>query len=775
MTPVGSKRSNFGSSSLGWALSIMVAPTITVGAADLQGEREVAARLLEQGYGVAPFREAGTSGVVAVGRASYEVESRDASLREIAKRWAFVEADLEARRALLAFLEGPEVEAKTILRDFASKVSSDGRRSVETETTFDSSIRSVIETAISAVTTVASREDADRARVLVAVALVASDQPVARRRGARGIDASTLDDAIARLELELRSGWTPPAGARLVSSRDGERAWISFGSGLVRPGLSGAARAAAEEMAAAEARVQAEAAMVGAITGEAIRSNRETLRRLEAYERSYTALSGTGSTQDDELKASAETMFDLESVRAGRFPPGASWIELESSDGLWISQIAVIRESPRDAKRSATGAPSLPEVRRPASGSESRTPVSIVGDCDTATRRPGIERVRAKGEGPSREEALCRALLEAVQQVNGAVVEANSATRKQFEDAVEDLDGKVRSKVTAWTQAEENIFVASNGMIERFRVLGESRADGGVRVEVCADVPVFDPANPRPGKRPTVAVVPFRSVESKWGGKPAELIADPVAATLSGRLVDCGALTVLDRRHLDQLDRELASTLKMVVDGAAPVQEAAKFGRRLGADYLVVGTLERFDHRVDEVFVKALDRVEQRTRFGIGVSAQLVSVADGQVLWQDDFLGNWDGRDLAAAGGGLTPAEFATRAAGGGLGQALCDQVRTQEWARRTKAEAKNPPKVARVRGERVVIALNGAVVEKGDRFEVMLIEEFEFEGRILEDRVRVAVVVIEQTDMATGMAQASVFDGEATEIAVGSLLQRLE
>ena len=312
-------------------------------------------------------------------------------------------------------------------------------------------------------------------------------------------------------------------------------------------------------------------------------------------------------------------------------------------------------------------------------------------------------------------------------------------------------------------------------MIERFQVLAESRADAGVRVEICADVPVFDPANPRPGKRPTVAVVPFRSIEARWGDKPADVIADPVAATLSGRLVECGALTVLDRRHLDQLDRELASILTMVGDGAAPVQEAAKFGRRLGADYLVVGTLERFDHRIDEVFVKALGRSERRTSFGIGVSAKLVSVADGQVLWQDDFMGNWDGRDLAAAGGGLSPAEFATRSAGGGLGQALCAQVRTQEQARRTRAEMKDPPKVARVRGERIVIALNGAMVEQGDRFEVLLVEEFEFEGRIMEDRVRVAVVVIDQADGGTWMAQASVLEGESSEIAVGSVLQRLQ
>ena len=329
-------------------------------------------------------------GVVAIGRASYEVESRDPSLREIAKRWAFVEADLEARRALLAYLEGPDVEARTFLRDFASKASSDGRRSVETETTFDSSVRSVIETAVSAVSTVASRDEADRSRVLVAVALLASDRPVPRRRGVRGVDAPTVDDAIARLELELRRGWSPPAGARLVSSHDGERAWISFGSGLVRPGLSGAVRNAAEEAAAAEARSLAEAAMVGAITGETFRSYRETFRRLEAYERAFSGLSGTASEQVDGMNASAESRFDLESVRAGRFPPGANWIELESSDGRWISRIAVIRDRSRAAVRSVPAVPAATDSRSVAAGPANRASVPIVGDCDTASRRSGI-------------------------------------------------------------------------------------------------------------------------------------------------------------------------------------------------------------------------------------------------------------------------------------------------------------------------------------------------------------------------------------------------
>ncbi len=730
--------------------------------------------LFDQGHGVKVFNGGEGVCVVAVGRASYEVESRDPLLREIAKRWAFAEADLEARRTLLAFLEGAEVEAETLIRDFAAKASTGGQRSVKTETTLDSSVRSLVETALSAVSTVASRDEAKRSQVLVAVALVPSDRPMVRRRGGRGVDAPTVDEAIARLELELQRGWTPPAGARLVSSRDGERAWISYGSGLVRPGLSGAVRAAAEEAAVAEAKNLAEAAMVGALTGEAIRSDRATSRRLEAYEQAFSGLSGTDSEQVDGMNALARTKFDMESVRAGRFPPGASWIELESVDGRWISRIAVLREPPRRAARSVSAAPLAPNPEGLVAAAASRATVPIVGDCDTASRRPGIERVRANGEGPSREEALRRALLEAVQQVNGAVVDASAATRKQFEDAVEDLDGEVRSSVKAWTRTDENIFVASNGMIERFRVLAESAADAGVRVEICADVPVFDPANPRPGKRPTVAVMPFRSVEARWGDKPADVVSDPVAATLSGRLVECGALTVLDRRHLDLLDRELASILEMVGDGAAPIQEAAKFGRRLGADYLVVGTLERFDHRVEEVFVKALGRREQRTNFGIGVSAQLVSVADGQVLWQDDYLGNWDGRDLAAAGGGLSPTEFATRSAGGELGKTLCAQVRSQEQARQAREEMKDPPKVARVRGERLVIALNGARVEQGDRFEVLRVEEFEFEGRIMEDRVQVAVVVIEQADGGRGIAQASVLEGDPTEILVGSVLQRL-
>ena len=109
------------------------------------------------------------------------------------------------------------------------------------------------------------------------------------------------------------------------------------------------------------------------------------------------------------------------------------------------------------------------------------------------------------------------------------------------------------------------------------------------------EIPVFDPENPRPGARATIAVLPLElgrislpDNERRLTGLVAR-IADMFTSAITQDLVRDRTFTVLDEKYLGTLDDKRDDIVARVRNGRADMREILKIGRELTADYILVG------------------------------------------------------------------------------------------------------------------------------------------------------------------------------------------
>lgn len=252
---------------------------------------------------------------------------------------------------------------------------------------------------------------------------------------------------------------------------------------------------------------------------------------------------------------------------------------------------------------------------------------------DAHGRQRSIE-TQANGTGATAEAAVRAAILDAVRRVNGPTVAADPATRGRFDDAVADLERALSAPDVTVAAIEANARDWSNGLVERVRVLSEeARPDGAaVAVTVLASVARFETSM---STRKTLAVVPFRTASASFGFDAQEVAASEIARRLADRtvqgLVRANVVTVLDRDFVEASAKERSF---VETYGRTP-EELARFGRMLGADYLLVGSIESAGLVVNTRTVEASGYTMSTAFAGMDTSARLLDVATGAIVWAD--------------------------------------------------------------------------------------------------------------------------------------------
>ena len=196
--------------------------------------------------------------------------------------------------------------------------------------------------------------------------------------------------------------------------------------------------------------------------------------------------------------------------------------------------------------------------------------------------------VSAKGVGVTPGAAVNDALKLAIQQVNGAVVDASSANLNVMAKATATLDvdssqGHDSAKATATMQGQafaEQIVTASNGVVSNFKVISSSAPakDGGMyTVQISAKIAKFKA--PADAGKIKIVVSPLRSNRPTFniGGNevPAAQVLDPVRQLIIDSLSQSGRYTVLDR----EFDSEVQGELGMIASGQTNTADLAKLGQ----------------------------------------------------------------------------------------------------------------------------------------------------------------------------------------------------
>ena len=218
--------------------------------------------------------------------------------------------------------------------------------------------------------------------------------------------------------------------------------------------------------------------------------------------------------------------------------------------------------------------------------------------------------------------ALRDAIREAISQVNGVTQETDSLI-KTIEKTISDNEGDDNFSSTDF---QETIKEKSKGSVKSYEILNQGKnLDGLFEVEIKATIAKFTLS--KSAKRKRIAILPLRqTIETSS--------VDPNRATrmlnqaLTNYLVQTRKFTVLDR----DFDEEVFSELENLEE-SANVDDHAKIGQKLFADYILVGRLETFDVKEVEKKYLTSDVVKKVITGMIDFNYRVIDVPTKQIKY----------------------------------------------------------------------------------------------------------------------------------------------
>ena len=226
------------------------------------------------------------------------------------------------------------------------------------------------------------------------------------------------------------------------------------------------------------------------------------------------------------------------------------------------------------------------------------------------------------GIGENYKMALRDAIKEAISQVNGLTQETSSII-KTIEKTITDNEGDDNFSSTDF---QENIKEKSKGSVKSYEILRQGKnLDGFIEVEIKAVIAKF--ALSKDAKRKRIAVLPLRQTIDSSSVDPIKA-SRMLNQSLTNYLVQTRKFTVLDR----DFDEEVFSELDSLSD-SANIEDQAKIGQKLFADYILVGRLEAFDIQETEKKYLTSDVIKKIKTGIIDFNYRIIDVPTKQIKY----------------------------------------------------------------------------------------------------------------------------------------------
>jgi len=239
-----------------------------------------------------------------------------------------------------------------------------------------------------------------------------------------------------------------------------------------------------------------------------------------------------------------------------------------------------------------------------------------------------IVTVQVEGKGANRQFAIDNALVQAISQVNGLRITEQAQLITQI------------NNVTVTTQMQSAIL--NNNAIKSWKIISEKKTDDFYIVKLSVDVPKFKPS--LDSKRLKIAIVPFRISNEVGDKKMAGSLQGNLTTELENFLTQTSRFTMLDRSFLSDQSNELA----FINNASVNINEYAKLGSRLGADYLIVGSIESSSNNRSERKSRVSDKVIVSSSSFTKLTFRVIDITTSQIKFADSLsLTNGDAQNLA--------------------------------------------------------------------------------------------------------------------------------
>ena len=239
---------------------------------------------------------------------------------------------------------------------------------------------------------------------------------------------------------------------------------------------------------------------------------------------------------------------------------------------------------------------------------------------------------RVKGYGIDEQSAISAALLEAVSEVNGVSVDSLSNIRSHLiELDLIDSDAK-HAHISAKVQSGDAMLKATNGIVKSFTLLSMHPQDKGFEATLDVTLRVYKAADESYKNRKKLAIMPFHLLVHS-NELPQTIAGDILTERLQSVLIHnfmrSKELTLLDRSYMRDMSRELG----LINHGGGAMSEKVKLGQKLGADYLLVGTIERLIVKSKTTHNQSLGTTVTTHTLNTKISYRVIIVGTSHILY----------------------------------------------------------------------------------------------------------------------------------------------
>ncbi len=249
--------------------------------------------------------------------------------------------------------------------------------------------------------------------------------------------------------------------------------------------------------------------------------------------------------------------------------------------------------------------------------------------------------VTAKGQGPTRDKAIQNGLYLAVCQVQGVAV---SSRETSVDVSTGDIDvvrdpqtgsKKIEMEGVSANLAGTLAVTEAKGLVRSFEIVDEKQVSADA-YEVNLKVKVYDYQSPEDAKKLRVAIFPLDSTAEvhRFGGAvvSGRRLGEQFSQYISAMLARNEKFTLLDRQSQDALAKE-----KKLLTADAPLEEKARLGEVIGADYVLVGTIAQAELKVEEKRIAAINDVSREFTAYMDVEYKLLVGPTRQVAMADQL------------------------------------------------------------------------------------------------------------------------------------------
>jgi len=218
---------------------------------------------------------------------------------------------------------------------------------------------------------------------------------------------------------------------------------------------------------------------------------------------------------------------------------------------------------------------------------------------------------QTKGQGITREQAIQKALYQAVAQAKGIAVSSG-----RYEFGFQSVGVGIDTKDTGKTIEFDSVSVQAGGStrltdiagwVKSYEIIDEQKIDDRT-YEVTIKAWVYDYEDPEQTNRLKLAIMPIQTLYDSYqfgSFVPSAVeMSLKLSQQLSVGLSGTNKFAVLDREYI----AEFAQNRNILISDDSPIEEKARLGQVLGADYMIVGTISNAGLQIKEKTSRAIGR-----------------------------------------------------------------------------------------------------------------------------------------------------------------------